>query len=85
MNLVGPRPERPYFDNIISKEIYKWYKRYQIRPGIMGLAQLRLGYTNTIEGSRKKLKYDLFYIKKKSLCFDIWIVWKTILQTLTRS
>jgi len=83
MNLVGPRPERPYFDFELSTMVnYRWFTRYRVRPGIMGLAQLRQGYVNTVKGSMRKLRYDLFYIEKRSLGFDLWIIWKTIIQTL---
>lgn len=78
MSLVGPRPERPEFIKELKKQIplYEW--RCLVPPGLTGWAQIRHEYTDTIEGTRRKLQFDLFYIKNHS----IWLDLKIILSTL---
>ena len=74
MSLVGPRPERPHFVEILEKEIPNFDGRHQVLPGITGLAQIRLGYCRTIEESREKLKLDLQYIAERNLWMDLKIL-----------
>ena len=78
MNLVGPRPERPEFVRILEEEIPYYSIRQSIKPGITGWAQVKSSYSGTIEESREKLEYDLFYLKNKSFKFDLLIIFKTI-------
>lgn len=78
MHFVGPRPERPEFVNWLKKEIPFYEVRHMVRPGITGWAQVRCAYANTVEDSRQKLQYDLFYIKNASLSLDLWIMVQTI-------
>ena len=78
MNLVGPRPERPEFVRILEREIPYYSIRQSIKPGITGWAQVKGSYSGTIEESRDKLEYDLFYLKNKSFKFDLLIIFKTI-------
>jgi lipopolysaccharide/colanic/teichoic acid biosynthesis glycosyltransferase len=80
MSFVGPRPELPYFDDLISKEVPLFRLRYNVLPGITGWAQIRLGYASSIEEAGRKLDYDLYYMKRMSFWFDVII----ILQTLTK-
>ena len=78
MSLVGPRPERPEFIEDLKKSIplYEW--RLLVPPGLTGWAQIRHGYTDTVEGIRRKLQYDLFYIKNHSVWLDLEILLSTI-------
>ena len=78
MSLVGPRPERPEFIEDLKKSIplYEW--RLLVPPGLTGWAQIRHGYTDTVEGIRRKLQYDLYYIKHHSIWLDIQIMLSTI-------
>lgn len=78
MSLVGPRPERPQFVAVLSKEIpyYDW--RHRVRPGITGWAQLSYPYGASIKDAREKLKYDLYYVKNQTLRFDLEILLRTI-------
>ncbi len=78
MSLVGPRPERPEFIEDLRKSIplYEW--RLLVPPGLTGWAQIRHGYTDTTEGIRRKLQYDLFYIKNHSIWLDIEILLSTV-------
>ena len=78
MNFVGPRPERPEFVELLSKEIPYYGVRHVVRPGITGWAQVQYKYGNTIEDAREKLQYDLFYIKNASIGLDFWIMFQTI-------
>jgi lipopolysaccharide/colanic/teichoic acid biosynthesis glycosyltransferase len=78
MAIVGPRPERPEFVYILEKELPYYSLRHSIKPGITGWAQVKASYSGTIAESRDKLEYDLFYLKNKSLKYDLYICFKTI-------
>ncbi|MCG8528860.1 MAG: sugar transferase [Opitutales bacterium] len=78
MSLIGPRPERPEFVEELKKEIplYEW--RYLIPPGLTGWAQIRYKYGSTVEDAKRKLQYDLYYIKRASIALEIQILLQTI-------
>jgi lipopolysaccharide/colanic/teichoic acid biosynthesis glycosyltransferase len=78
MSLVGPRPERPYFVDMLAKQIPFYDLRHYSRPGITGWAQVKYRYGASVEDAWEKLQYDLYYVKHKSLGFDVWILLKTI-------
>jgi len=78
MNFVGPRPERPEFIELLSKEIPYYGVRHVVRPGITGWAQVQYKYGNSLEDAREKLQFDLFYIKNASVGLDFWIIFQTI-------
>jgi len=78
MSFVGPRPERPEFTEMLAKEIPFYAVRNAVRPGITGWAQIRYKYGNSIEDSKQKLQYDLYYIKNMSLGLDLMIMFQTI-------
>jgi lipopolysaccharide/colanic/teichoic acid biosynthesis glycosyltransferase len=78
MSLVGPRPERPHFVDKLKQQIPFYDLRHSIRPGITGWAQVSCHYGATIEESREKLEYDLFYIKNNSFSFDMLIMFWTV-------
>lgn len=82
MSLVGPRPERPYFVEMLSKEIPYYKRRLKVRPGITGWAQVKHKYDETIEDVKIKLRYDLFYIENMSLRMDFKILFRTIFVVL---
>jgi len=77
MSIVGPRPERPYFVNKLSKEIPLYRQRLRVRPGMTGWAQVKYKYDQTIEDVKSKLKYDLFYIENISWRLDLKILFNT--------
>jgi sugar transferase (PEP-CTERM system associated) len=77
MSLVGPRPERPEFVETLNKEIPYYHLRHTIRPGITGWAQIRYKYGSSIEDSKEKLRYDLFYIKNMSAGLDLLVLLHT--------
>jgi exopolysaccharide biosynthesis polyprenyl glycosylphosphotransferase len=75
MSLVGPRPERPHFVKQFSEEYKKYMLRHKLKAGMTGWAQI-----NGFRGDtslRKRLQYDLYYIKNWSLWFDVWILLRT--------
>ena len=78
MSLIGPRPERPEFYEILQKRIPNFSIRSKIKPGISGWAQVNYPYGSSIEDSRNKLSYDIYYIKNFSLFLDFLILIKTI-------
>lgn len=82
MNFVGPRPERPEFDAWLKKEIPYYYLRQIVRPGITGWAQIGCGYGASLEQSKEKMRYDLYYIKNMSLALDLLIIFQTIKTVL---
>jgi sugar transferase (PEP-CTERM system associated) len=78
MSFVGPRPERPFFVEMLKKEIPYYSQRHVIKPGITGWAQISYHYGSSKEDALEKLKYDLFYIKHMSLLFDLMIILETL-------
>src|SRR5262245_31857840 len=83
MSIVGPRPERAYFIGRIEKELPDFHLRLRTKPGITGLAQVQLGYTNTDEGLRQKLHLDLEYIHTLGVWTDMKILMRTVFVVLT--
>ncbi|HEX4020241.1 MAG TPA: sugar transferase [Acidobacteriaceae bacterium] len=78
MNLVGPRPERPHFVEILRQHIPFYDLRHSVRPGITGWAQVMAAYGDSIESSRLKVEYDIFYLQRASLSLDMYILFRTI-------
>lgn len=76
--LVGPRPERPEFVAELEKTIPYYFLRHSIRPGFTGWAQIKYRYARSVDDSKEKFEYDLYYIKNKNPLLDIGIVLKTI-------
>lgn len=83
MSVIGPRPERPFFVEKLSQDIPHYAQRLAVKPGITGLAQVRHKYDETIEDVKKKVKYDLMYIKKLCLWMDLRIALGTFRVVLT--
>lgn len=85
MSLIGPRPD--YFDHAIeySNKIENYKLRYKIRPGITGLAQIKLGYAVGLEDTRKKTDIDLHYIENAGLIIDMKIIVSTFILLLKQS
>jgi sugar transferase (PEP-CTERM system associated) len=84
MAFVGPRPERPEFIEMLSKEIPYYGVRHMVRPGLTGWAQVRYKYGSTVADAREKLQFDLFYIKNASLGLDLLIMFQTVKTVLLR-
>jgi lipopolysaccharide/colanic/teichoic acid biosynthesis glycosyltransferase len=85
MSIVGPRPERPEFVDLLSTTVPFWTRRHLVKPGITGWAQIRRGYTADVDGTADKLGYDLYYLKYRSLLFDLAIATRTIGVVFTGS
>jgi len=79
MSIVGPRPERPVFVEKLNREVVDYQKRIQVRPGITGLAQVWHKYDETIQDVRKKVKYDLLYIREMCFMVDLRILMRTVI------
>jgi exopolysaccharide biosynthesis polyprenyl glycosylphosphotransferase len=77
MSIVGPRPERPEFVELLAEHVPFWTRRHLVKPGITGWAQVRHRYTSDVPGTTEKLSYDLYYLKHRSLFLDLAIVAKT--------
>ena len=78
MSIIGPRPERPMFVEEIARNIPLYQTRHVIKPGLTGWAQVNYPYGENLEDSLMKLRYDLYYIKHRSLFLDVNIVMKTL-------
>jgi sugar transferase (PEP-CTERM system associated) len=78
MSFVGPRPERRFFVEELTREIEFYPLRLTVKPGITGWAQVRHPYGASIDDAREKLRYDLYYIKNMGLLFDLNIILRTV-------
>lgn len=82
MSIIGPRPERPVFVEQIAENIPLYKTRHVIKPGLTGWAQVNYPYGENLEDSLIKLRYDLYYIKHRSLFLDVNIIIKTLSTVL---
>ena len=82
MDLIGPRPERPFFVEQLRTEIPYYDQRHILKPGITGWAQLKFGYADSTAASLEKLQYDLYYVKHLSFGLDVVITLLTIKTVL---
>ncbi|MEL7006652.1 MAG: sugar transferase, partial [Bacteroidota bacterium] len=78
MSLIGPRPERKVFVDQLKEQITFYDMRHMVKPGITGWAQVKYKYGENLEDSYRKLEYDLYYIKHRSLLLDLRIIIETI-------
>ena len=78
MSLVGPRPEQPAFAEQFRESIPFYDYRHEAKPGITGWAQINYDYAYDLEGTKRKLEYDLYYVKRRSLMLDLQILLKTL-------
>lgn len=78
MALVGPRPERPEFVEILTQKIPYYRHRHSVKPGITGWAQINYKYGDTFQDAVRKLEYDLYYIKYQSASLDAYILFATV-------
>jgi lipopolysaccharide/colanic/teichoic acid biosynthesis glycosyltransferase len=85
MSLVGPRPERPYFVREFRKIIPHYDRRLCAKPGITGLAQIKRSYDESIADVKKKLRYDILYVKKMCPLLDLKVVFLTALTVVLRT
>jgi exopolysaccharide biosynthesis polyprenyl glycosylphosphotransferase len=85
MSIVGPRPEQPSFVSTLEASIPFYSRRHVVRPGITGWAQVGGGYAGSHEGTLWKLSHDLYYLKHRSLTFDLLILGETVRTVFTHS
>lgn len=86
MSFIGPRPEQPKFTKDLEIKIPFYNERSLVKPGVTGWAQVAAGYLSpTADDTLKKLQYDLFYVKNRSIYLDISITLKTIATVIKRS
>jgi len=78
MSVVGPRPERPEFVDILSQQEPLYFYRHSVRPGVTGWAQLNFPYGASLDDAREKLTYDLYYIKNTNIVTDLLILMQTL-------
>jgi sugar transferase (PEP-CTERM system associated) len=78
MSLVGPRPERPEFVDKLATTIPYYHERHVVKPGLTGWAQLCYPYGSSEQDAMEKLQYDLYYIKHKSVVFDLVVLLQTV-------
>jgi sugar transferase (PEP-CTERM system associated) len=84
MSLVGPRPERRVFCELLEEKIPFFNLRHSVRPGLTGWAQVRFRYGASLDDAKGKLELDLFYLKNLSLLVDIAILFETVKVVLLR-
>lgn len=85
MSLVGPRPERPEFTDKVRIDLPDVDRRLAGTPGITGLAQVVNGYTNDLDGMRRKLDLDIRYLEQRSILLDLQLILKTFPRFWDRS
>ena len=82
MSFVGPRPERPEIIQDLARQIPYYEERMMVQPGITGWAQVNYPYGASVMDSRRKLEYDLYYLKHMSLFLDMFILLDTVRTVL---
>lgn len=78
MNLIGPRPHPTSNQKFFMERIAYYGLRSTVRPGVTGWAQVRYGYANNLEEETEKMRWDLYYIKNRSLWLDARILFETV-------
>ena len=78
MAIVGPRPERPEFVDVLAHQIPYYRQRLAVKPGITGWAQINHKYGDTELDAMIKLEYDLYYIKNVAAALDFYIIFHTV-------
>lgn len=84
MSVVGPRPEQPALAADLESKIKYFSYRHLVKPGITGWAQINDGYADSIEATRTKLGYDLYYVRHHTLVLDIDIMLRTFFVMVAR-
>ena len=83
MSLVGPRPERPFFVDQLTRDIPFYAVRHCVKPGVTGWAQVRYQYGSSVDDAINKLQYDLYYVKNHTLFLDTVVLFETVRVVLT--
>jgi putative colanic acid biosynthesis UDP-glucose lipid carrier transferase len=87
MSIVGPRPHAVAHNEYYRRLIPGYMLRHKVRPGLTGWAQVNgwRGETETLEKMEKRVEYDLDYLNRWSLWFDLRIIWRTVFRSLKDS
>lgn len=83
MSLVGPRPERPYFAEMLMREAPGYFLTSQVKPGLTSWGMVRFGYAGNLEEMKERLRFDLLYLSNMSLFIDMKIIIYTVRIVLT--
>jgi len=78
MSVIGPRPIRRHFADLLDQELPYYRLRFLVKPGLTGWAQVNYDYAGSMEGQSQKLQYELYYLIHQSFLLDLYIVLKTI-------
>jgi exopolysaccharide biosynthesis polyprenyl glycosylphosphotransferase len=78
MSMVGPRPERPEFIEMLEESVPFWSRRLLIKPGMTGWAQVHCGYASDRDAAYEKLAYDFWYLRHRNLTVDLAICVRTL-------
>jgi lipopolysaccharide/colanic/teichoic acid biosynthesis glycosyltransferase len=79
MSLVGPRPERQFYIDQIVKVEPQYNHLTKVRPGITSWGQVKYGYAENVDQMLQRMKFDLIYLKNRSLALDIKIMFYTVI------
>ncbi len=77
MSVIGPRPERPDIVKSLCDQLPYYAERHLVKPGLTGWAQISYGYGSTVQDAKRKLQFDLFYLKHMSFELDMMILFRT--------
>jgi lipopolysaccharide/colanic/teichoic acid biosynthesis glycosyltransferase len=80
MSLIGPRPERPEFVATLERVLPGYAARHHVLPGITGLAQVQLPPDTDLESVRRKLQYDLYYVRGWGFWLDLCVALATVVH-----
>ncbi|MDP1652068.1 MAG: TIGR03013 family PEP-CTERM/XrtA system glycosyltransferase [Rhodocyclaceae bacterium] len=78
MSMVGPRPERAFFVDHLTREIPFYAVRHSVKPGVTGWAQVRYHYGSTVDDAAQKLQNELYYVKNHTLLLDMVVLFETV-------
>lgn len=84
LSLVGPRPEQPHYVTELAARLPYYQLRHLVRPGLTGWAQVKYGYASDQRDALEKLQYDVHYLRRQSLVFDLRIIGRTVRTVLGR-
>ncbi|PKQ11108.1 MAG: glycosyl transferase [Alphaproteobacteria bacterium HGW-Alphaproteobacteria-1] len=84
MSLIGPRPDYFHHARRYMRSVPGYRRRHSVRPGISGLAQTDLGYVDSTEGTRLKVKLDLHYVDNLGPKMDAYVFWRTLVTVFGR-
>jgi len=84
MSLVGPRPERPFYTDLIIQKTPQYTNLLKVKPGLTSWGMVAFGYASTVEEMIERMQYDLMYIQNPSLLLDAKIMMRTLLIIISR-